>query len=632
VIGYDSVQKVRNEERSVEQKTLVRKAEPPSKRGMAWPRWTGFRNKTVWDYLQLLIVPLMLVAIGFWFTGQQDARQQDIENQRAKAERELAVQRAQDEALQAYLNQMSSLLLEKDLRESEEDSEVRTLALARTLTVLGRLDPSHKLAVMEFLVEADLVQRVEGRGPIIRLQSADLRGANLSDPDEVSPGCGLSCYDPEQVVNLRGADLAFANLTNAQLYRADLRDANLSGAFLEDANLEGANLLGTNLSGAFLKDAGLLGANLSGADLHGADSSDPWSVANLRSADLSGFGQVANLSGADLSDLNLSDANLEEADLSDANLSDANLSDAFLLGANLSGANLRGANLRGASLRDAGLLGANLNDAFLRGANLRDARPEYANLSGADLSGADLSEADLSEADLSSADLSEANLSYADLSHAKGMSNEELEQETSLLGRATMPDGQRHKSVTTEFVTTEFEPALSYNISESWAATTEMTGELSLTLFRGPEKGELIFTSPSHVFDPSRLSEATKVSAPENAKEWLSWFQRHPNLKTSKPVPVSVGGASGMQIDVTASSTLEDYPRKICGPTPCVPLYPTSGNPIFAAPSGTGKDRYVIVDVGGETVVINVTAPPGDFDAFSPKAQKVLDSLEWKSG
>ncbi len=136
-------------------------------------------------------------------------------------------------------------------------------------------------------------------------------------------------------------------------------------------------------------------------------------------------------------------------------------------------------------------------------------------MSGADLSGADLSEADLSGADLSSADLSEADLGYADLSHAKGMSNEELEQETSSLGRATMPDGQRHKSVTTKFVTTEFEPALSYKISESWA-TTETTGMLSFSLFRGQEEGQLVsegdldFTSPSHVFDPSSPSEATK--------------------------------------------------------------------------------------------------------------------------
>src|SRR3712207_3440748 len=115
--------------------------------GSASLGWTGFRGKTLWDVLQLLIVPLVLVVIGFLFTMQQDARQQkieneraqqarEIENQRAEAERELAEQRGQDEALQAYLDQMNSLLLGKGLRDSDEGSEERTLARARTLTVL----------------------------------------------------------------------------------------------------------------------------------------------------------------------------------------------------------------------------------------------------------------------------------------------------------------------------------------------------------------------------------------------------------------------------------------------------------------------------------------------------------------
>jgi len=87
-----------------------------------------------------------------------------------------------------------------------------------------------------------------------------------------------------------------------------------------------------------------------------------------------------------------------------------------------------------------------------------------------------------------------------------------------------------------------------------------------------------------------------------------------------------------MQIDVTASSMPKDYPRRICDKKPCIPLYPTGGGPIFAQPSGTLKDRYVIVDVEGRTVIINVTARAGNIDAFSPKAQKVLDSVQWKGG
>jgi hypothetical protein len=38
------------------------------------------------------------------------------------------------------------------------------------------------------------------------------------------------------------------------------------------------------------------------------------------------------------------------------------------------------------------------------------------------------------------------------------------------------------------------------------------------------------------------------------------------------------------------------------------------------------------VDVEGETVVIDVAAPTNKFDEFLSKAQKVLDSVEWKGG
>src|SRR5919112_3399287 len=122
--------------------------------------WTlrEFGGKTLWDWLQLLIVPVVLSLITVVFAWQQDIRQDQIESKRANAERKLAVQRAQDEALQAYLNQMSNLILEKDLRHAVAGDEMPTVARARTLTVLERLDPSRKTAGIQFLTEARLVQ------------------------------------------------------------------------------------------------------------------------------------------------------------------------------------------------------------------------------------------------------------------------------------------------------------------------------------------------------------------------------------------------------------------------------------------------------------------------------------------
>ena len=59
--------------------------------------WVGFANKTVWDYLELLIVPVALAIGGYWLNRAQRERELEVEKQRA-----------QDATLQAYLDKMSS--------------------------------------------------------------------------------------------------------------------------------------------------------------------------------------------------------------------------------------------------------------------------------------------------------------------------------------------------------------------------------------------------------------------------------------------------------------------------------------------------------------------------------------------
>ena len=67
--------------------------------------------------------------------------------------------------------------------------------------------------------------------------------------------------------NLSVANLRYADLSGAYLFRADLRDADLSGASLRSAMLRGADLTGAALTGADLFGANLKGANLTGATL-----------------------------------------------------------------------------------------------------------------------------------------------------------------------------------------------------------------------------------------------------------------------------------------------------------------------------------------------------------------------------
>ena len=225
-------------------------------------RW-GLRGKTFWNWLELLVVPIALVLIGLAFSARQDALQQRLEDQRVEREQKLADQRAQDTALQAYLDQMGELLIEKDLRDAKIGSEVRTLAQTRTLTVLRQLDADHKTQVMQFLIDDRLVQGevkldkkgqlVGARYPVISLDRADLRGVDLRGNDLKRAPVGVS------------VQVYLTDLTGVQLNYADLSGANLSGALLDVADLTGANLSCADLSHTTLYKSVLTGSNLTNA-------------------------------------------------------------------------------------------------------------------------------------------------------------------------------------------------------------------------------------------------------------------------------------------------------------------------------------------------------------------------------
>jgi uncharacterized protein YjbI with pentapeptide repeats len=539
--------------------------------------WTvkEFGGKPLWDWLQLLIVPLVIAAIGFWFTASQNNRQQEIENQRAqqaqniedkraKAERALAKQSAQDEALQAYLDQMSSLMLEKNLPESERSDAVYTLAQARTATVMTRLDSGRNKTVLGFLWNAGLV------------------GENSNN----SAGESVNLF---RNIDLRGADLQGRSLREASLRGAILDHADLRGAILDHADLRGAYLGSTKLSDAIMSHADLSNATLFGADLKGA---------HLNDADLSGARLTSSASLAKFSSM----ANVEEV----GGTSIQELSSArTLVGADRKDA---------ADLSGADLSGSDLSDTFLGNADLTEA----------DLTEVDLRRSVLINADLTDADLSDADLSAVYMTGVNGITPEQLNQQAKSVQGAVLPAG--------EFAADDFNPALSLRLSDGWAFGVEKPDDLALGLLGssllGPSQGELHFSSHiDHVFDPINLSEQTEVPAPENVDEWVSWFRQHPNLDTSKPAPVRVGGATGMRIDATLLFEPEDYSQDICGKQPCIPLYPE------IRISKAYKERFIILDVKGETVIVDVTAASGGkkFDEFLPKAQKVLDTVEWKS-
>src|SRR5215208_605872 len=129
-------------------------------------RWS-FRGTTVRDWLPIAgaLLVSVVIALGSWSITWQLEKH---ENQRAETERELAEQRAQDEALQAYLDQMSQLILDRKLLEAEPGDPVHTLAQARTSTVILRLNAAHNESVTRFLINSGLAVDSDLSGAVYR--------------------------------------------------------------------------------------------------------------------------------------------------------------------------------------------------------------------------------------------------------------------------------------------------------------------------------------------------------------------------------------------------------------------------------------------------------------------------------
>jgi hypothetical protein len=266
----------------------------------AKPGWVGVSNKTVWDYLELLIVPAALAIGVAWLNWMQSKRAtreaQEAQRERTRNEdkqhrRDLLItsQRAQVEALQAYLGHISEMLMDESLDKRLRDvtdsagNNLRVLARARTLTVLSQLEDGHrKGSVLQFLYEANLITwghksrndelAVLSAGPetgstgVVDLSGADLGHAELNNAFLTQATLGSRYEAP-------GVYLWHANLRGARLGQALLYRANLSYATLSDAHLAYADLTEVTATGSNFSGADLIGANLTRVDLSHADLS-----------------------------------------------------------------------------------------------------------------------------------------------------------------------------------------------------------------------------------------------------------------------------------------------------------------------------------------------------------------------
>jgi hypothetical protein len=237
------------------------------------PTFLGFKeNGNLWSWLQLLSAPVFLIALPLLFKGPRTQADQQAAAQQSQADGGMSDKQTQTDlkgeqdhqqeaALEAYQDHILQLVLDRNLRESQPGSDVREAARARTLAVLRRVGKNRKADVLLFLHDAGLIYKGKA---IVDLRGADLRCADLSD------------------ARLNGSELSGVDLSDANLNRTDLKWANLSDARLSRADLTGSDLTGVDLSNTNLNGAYLKGATFTQEQLSKAQSSNQGGISQLQ--------------------------------------------------------------------------------------------------------------------------------------------------------------------------------------------------------------------------------------------------------------------------------------------------------------------------------------------------------------
>jgi uncharacterized protein YjbI with pentapeptide repeats len=228
---------------------------------------------------------------------------------------------------------------------------------------------------------------------------ADLRGVELFGVDWPS--------DTNNRLNMVGADLSGAHVSQGTLEGVDLSEALLRSTRLNDVDLRQAAFTNAVFIGGELQPASLQGASMGGATFDGVRGA--FLGVDMRGAYL-GSTQWRN---ADMGRSDLTGAQLLSAVIVDGSFTQADFVDANLYRARMVRVDLSGTDFTGANLREAQVLDSNFERTFTGGTRVTSMRD--ASLKDADFSRSDLQYVDFRGANLCRASFEDAYLRNADL-------------------------------------------------------------------------------------------------------------------------------------------------------------------------------------------------------------------------
>lgn len=182
-----------------------------------------------------------------------------------------------------------------------------------------------------------------------------------------------------------------------------------------------------------------------------------------------------------------------------------------------------------------------------------------------------------------------------------------------------------------EYRSNAFTPRITYTLPDGWLIAADSPDYFSLQPVTSDVIGIHVFRSPLAASQEADCPTTAAPDAGTTAKDLVDWIRERPGLTTGDPVPVTMGGLVGFQVDV---AIVEGW-----GPScpfanglPTVPLFVGSTDVGFRwVVAGSERLRLNVLDVPGKgTVVVDIDDFDGSLmDAFLPIATPIVESMRF---
>lgn len=301
-----------------------------------------------------MLVPIILAFGGFWLSRTENRYSLELQERREEETREIEDKRAKESVLQSYLDQMTKLLLEHKLVETDEQAIVRKIARAWTISAFESLDGKGRSIVFRFLYESGLLTYSHNSGPILEM-------------NEVSLSEMFTYMNNFSNINLRRSQITDSYLAEINMSKSVLTDMLFSDTRLEMCDFEDSDFTDSDLGGNLIIECNFRSTRLFKAFM--TDTS-------IRSSDFEGAilteltAPRITVNETNMKGVNFHKADIEDGSFIETNLESTDFSQSKAIRVNFSGSNLKLAIFKGADVQGAVFYNAILDGADFRFSNI----------------------------------------------------------------------------------------------------------------------------------------------------------------------------------------------------------------------------------------------------------------------